>query len=88
MLIAPSLIGVPVAFFPVPIPQTDFFAEALPVPTPPAAERDAPPVVQAVAVNATTAQAANTSPAVSFLDLILPPFLSPFATALPRESAA
>ena len=33
MLIAPSLMGRPVAFFPVPRPHTDFFAEALPDPT-------------------------------------------------------
>src|SRR4029078_13120327 len=33
MSMPPSLIGVPVAFLPVPRPQTDFFADALPDPT-------------------------------------------------------
>ena len=33
MSIPPSLIGVPVAFLPVPLPQTDFVADAVPEPT-------------------------------------------------------
>ena len=33
MSIPPILIGVPVAFLPVPLPQTDFVADAVPEPT-------------------------------------------------------
>ena len=68
MLIAPSLIGVPVAFLPVPLPHTDLLADALPAPTCSLA-----PVAQVATTRAKTAQAASTTPAVSFFDLILPP---------------
>ena len=53
MSMPPSLIGVPVAFLPVPLPQTDFVADAVPEPTGPAAP--APVVANAVSINSENA---------------------------------
>src|SRR5262245_33166658 len=73
MLIVPILIGFPVAFFPVPMPQTAFVADGLPDPTGGAVFVWPPPVARAVVTSATTRQAAREIPPTNFLDLILPP---------------
>ena len=64
MSIPSILIGAPVAFLPVPIPQTDFFADAVPEPTGPAAP------AHAVSIRATRALAAHAKPILIFVDLI------------------
>jgi hypothetical protein len=70
MFSAPILIGAPVAFLPVPIPQTAFVALALPDPTG-AADVLAPALIAATAASRAIAPtAATATPAVTFLDLI------------------
>src|SRR5471032_3375735 len=64
MSIPPSLIGLPVAFLPVPRPQTDLVADAVPEPTGPA------PVAHAVIISARRPQAAHATPILIFVDLI------------------
>jgi len=66
MSMPPILIGAPVAFFPVPLPQTLFVAEGVPEPTGPAA----PALVDHMATisKASTETVASAPP--SFLDLI------------------
>ena len=70
MLSPPILIGAPVAFLPVPMPQTLFVADALPDPTGPAA----PDALAATATaSKTMARLAARALPIRFLDLI--PFL-------------
>src|SRR5436853_3191437 len=69
MSIPPILIGLPVAFFPVPIPQTLFAADALPAPTL-ASEPELAAVVTTV-VASTAARTASTKAALR--KLIAPP---------------
>src|SRR6476619_3507518 len=69
MAMPPSLIGLPVAFLPVPSPQTLLVAEAVPDPT--AAPGDwLAPVASAANSSAETLPAAIATTAISFLDLI------------------
>src|SRR5215467_9201574 len=70
MLRAPILIGAPVAFLPVPIPQTAFVALALPDPTTPADVLAPAPIAATAASTAIVPTAARATPAVTFLDLI------------------
>src|SRR2546421_9759843 len=65
MSIPPSLIGFPVAFLPVPLPQTAFVADAVPEPTGPAA-----PLAQAASSSARTLAAMHATPMFVFVDLI------------------
>src|SRR3954447_24987686 len=67
MPMPPSLIGLPVAFLPVPLPQTDFVADAVPEPTTGALGA---PTAQAASPSATTLLAANARPSLIFVDLI------------------
>jgi len=67
--IPPILIGRPVAFFPVPRPQTDFVADAFPEPT--GAVAVSAPVAQPVTISARTQLAART-PMIVFVDLMDP----------------
>ena len=68
MSIPPSLIGLPVAFLPVPAPQTDFVAEALPEPT---AAVDCAPAPVANAADSTSRPAtAHMTLSLIFVDLI------------------
>ena len=67
MAMPPSLIGMPVAFLPVPLPQTLFVADAVPEPTGPAAPA---PAVSAVSSNAVAAMVAPTTPILIVFDLI------------------
>ncbi len=69
MSIPPILIGRPVAFLPVPSPQTDFVADALPDPT--GAVAVLAPVAQPVTISARTQIAART-PMIVFVDLMDP----------------
>ena len=69
MTIAPMLIGLPFAFFPVPRPQTLFVGDAFPEPTGAAADVVTAPAAKAASNNATTPPAASTIPA-RFLDLM------------------
>src|SRR6478672_4174943 len=72
MSMPPSLIGRPVAFLPVPRPQTDFVADALPEPTG-AAARDVPaPDAQPASISARTPVTAHATPIVIFVDLMNP----------------
>src|SRR4051794_21897843 len=73
MSIPPILIGAPVAFLPVPLPQTDFVAEAWPEPT--AAAVRAPEADANATVSASTLQAAHATPILTLVDLIVPPLL-------------
>ena len=66
MSIPPSLIGLPVAFLPVPMPQTDFVADAVPEPT--GAGRAG--ARRHRGVSATRLPAAHTTPSLIFIDLI------------------
>ena len=59
MSIPPSLIGAPVAFLPVPRPQTDFVADALPEPTGVAAADVLAPAAQPASISARTTVAAE-----------------------------
>ena len=70
MSMPPSLIGVPVAFFPVPIPQMLCVAEAVPEPTGPAALTWRALPAQAAAAIATMQTAASPARILIFLDLI------------------
>src|SRR5262249_56966389 len=70
MLRAPSLIGAPVAFLPVPMPQTAFAALALPDPTTPADVFAPAPIAATAASTVIVPTAARATPAVTFLDLI------------------
>src|SRR5438309_1390726 len=65
--IAPSLIGAPVAFLPLPRPQTLFLAEAAPAPTLVAGVL---PVLHAASSSAATAAPATATPTLNLLDLI------------------
>src|SRR6476620_3376561 len=67
MSIPPSLIGAPVAFLPVPLPQTDLVADAVAEPTSSAVVA---PVAQAASSSATRLLAANTRPILIFVDRI------------------
>ena len=67
MSIPPSLIGLPVAFLPVPAPHTDFVADAVPEPTAPAAPA---PETHMADVSAARQPAAHTTPSLIFIDLI------------------
>src|SRR5215510_15025218 len=81
MSIPPILIGRPVAFFPVPRPQTDLEADALPAPTGVAVRA---PVAQPARVSAKT-QTAPTTPTVILVDLIDPSrWVSSFVLNEPR----
>src|SRR5947207_9166946 len=64
MSMPPSLIGAPVAFLPVPLPQTALVADAVPEPTGPA------PTAQAVTIRASTPVSTHTRPIFIFVDLI------------------
>src|SRR6187455_765302 len=67
MSMPPSLIGVPVAFLPVPRPQTDFFADALPDPTGACA-----PVAQPASIKASRHAPAAAPPIIVFVDRMDP----------------
>src|SRR4249919_2533769 len=67
MAMPPSLIGLPVAFLPVPRPQTLFFADAVPEPTICLFE----PVAHAVIDRATTLPTITAIPTLCFFGLIL-----------------
>ena len=67
MSMPPSLIGAPVAFLPVPLPQTDLVADAVPEPTSGAVVA---PVAQAAGRSARTLPAASARPILIFVDLI------------------
>src|SRR5665647_3365910 len=67
MSFPPGLIGVPVAFLPVPMPQTAFFADAVPEPTGGAVPAA---VAHAVSISATRPLAAHATPSLVFIDLI------------------
>ncbi len=72
MLIVPSLIGFPVAFFPLPRPHFATFA----LPAAPTAEGELdwlPPAAHATSTKASTLVAARTMPAFRFVEFILPP---------------
>src|SRR5262249_50204326 len=69
MSMPPILIGAPVAFLPVPRPQTDFVADALPAPTGPAAPA---PIARAARANTRRLPAADATPLLIFVDLIRP----------------
>src|SRR3990170_3979962 len=75
--IAPILIAAPVAFLPVPRPQTLFFAVSLPDPTTAWAGDWLAPVAKAASSNAMTLLAPSAIAAVSFFDLIPPPLVRP-----------
>src|SRR6476661_8752511 len=64
MSIPPSLIGAPVAFLPVPLPQTAFVADAVPEPTGPA------PTAQLVSTRASMPVSTHARPIFVLLDLI------------------
>src|SRR5665213_789584 len=64
MSIPPSLTGDPVAFLPVPIPQTAFDADALPEP------RGPEPVAHVAIISAATPVARQAAPILIFVDLI------------------
>ena len=66
MPIPPSLIGLPVAFLPVPMPQTDFVADAVPEPT--GAAAPAPPAHPTD--SASMLPATHRTPNLIFVDLI------------------
>ena len=68
MSIPPSLIGVPLAFLPVPAPQTDFFADAVPEPTGPAL-----PAHETATVSASRATIVDATPTLNLIDLIRSP---------------
>src|SRR5512134_1035448 len=73
MLRLPILIGAPVAFLPVPRPQTDFVADALPEPTTGVAALDVPaPAAQPASISARTTVVAEATPIVIFVDLMNP----------------
>src|SRR5262245_49537577 len=81
MLIVPILIGVPVAFFLLPSPH--FAAFALPAaPTNGTARDWLPPVAHVASIKAMTLVVTSARPAVSFLDLILPPLTPRCSTVL------
>src|SRR5436190_8491144 len=61
------LIGAPVAFLPVPLPQTDFVADAVPEPT---AGAVGAPTAQAARLSAPTLLAAIARPSLIFVDPI------------------
>src|SRR4029078_7524954 len=67
MSMPPSLIGVPVAFLPVPRPQMDFVAEALPDPTGACA-----PVAQPASIRASRHAPAAAPPIIVFVDRMDP----------------
>ena len=67
MSMPPSLIGVPVAFLPVPLPHTECVADAVPEPT--GAALPAAPA-HAASISAATAQTAHAMPMLIFVDLI------------------
>src|SRR5438034_7722900 len=67
MSMPPILIGEPVAFLPVPRPQTDFVADAVPEPTGADAAVLAP-VAQLATISARPAAAAHATPILIFLD--------------------
>ena len=69
MSIPPSFIGVPVAFLPVPLPQTDFVADAVPDPTVPAAPAPVA-MVASISISARTPMAAPAIPILILVDLI------------------
>ncbi len=64
---APSLMGAPFAFFPVPRPQTDVAAASTPEPTVGAAPV---PVAHAVGISARRPMAAHATPILIVFDLI------------------
>jgi hypothetical protein len=66
----PILIGAPVAFLPVPLPQTLFLADAFPDPTGPAVPAAPAPPVSAVSSSAVVAMVAPTTPILIVFDLI------------------
>src|SRR3954454_10019395 len=66
MSIPPILIALPVAFLPVPAPQMDFVADALPEPTGAAA----PAPVASTAASTRRLPTAHMAPNVIFVDLI------------------
>src|SRR5262245_14992445 len=68
MSMPPSLIGAPVAFLPVPLPQTAFAPDAV---EPTGAAGFAP--ASAVSVNARAPTAAHATPILTLVDLIVPP---------------
>src|SRR5213078_1551357 len=67
MSMPPSLMGVPVAFLPVPLPQTDFVADAVPEPTVPAL---CAPEAHAASESTIRLLAAHTTPTLIFVDRI------------------
>src|SRR6478735_10333332 len=67
MSIPPTLIGLPVAFFPVPSPQTDFVADALPDPTGACA-----PVAHPASMSARTLAPAAATPIIVLFDRMEP----------------
>ena len=71
MSMPPILIGLPVAFLPVPRPQTDFVADAVPEPT----VAVPAPVAQPASISARTHTPAATTPIMVFVDLMDPSIL-------------
>ena len=67
MAMPPILIGTPVAFLPVPLPQTDAFADAVPEPTVASAPA---PMATAVSTSARRPLTAHATPILIFVDLI------------------
>src|SRR5262245_53074034 len=83
MSIPPILIGRPVAFLPVPRPQIDFDADALPDPT--GAVAVFAPVAQPAVISARAQTVAPTTPTMIFVDLIDPSVgFSSFVLSEPR----
>src|SRR5512144_893292 len=84
MSMPPSLIGVPVAFLPVPRPQTDFVADAVPDPT----GAVCAPVAQPATISARTQAPAAATPIIVFVDRIDPSnwSLEVVLTEIPRPS--
>ena len=70
MAMPPSLIGVPVAFLPVPLPQTAFVADAVPEPTTAALAEVPAPMDTAVTSTASRLPTAHATPTLIFVDLI------------------
>ena len=67
MSMPPSLIGDPVAFLPVPAPQTALVAVAVPEPSGPALP------AHETTISATSAMMPNATPTLIFIDLIRSP---------------
>ena len=80
MSMPPSLIGVPVAFLPVPAPQTAFFADAVPDPTGPALFAS-----ETATVSATTATIVDAALTLNLIDLIRSPLVASFENDRTRK---